>query len=374
MIEFTGERVVPGQVDPDLWNEHFSRYAFAARLTAGKRVLDAGCGTGYGSAVLAKRALSVTGVDVAPEAVAYAREHYGAQNAQFLEGSCSAMPVADSSFDLVVAFEVIEHLEDWQGFLRETRRVLAPGGALVVSTPNRDTYAEFRRLMGPNPFHTHEFGFDEFQSALQAVFPNVHLYLQNHVAGIAFEACTDGPGQPELLEAGRSPDPREASFFLAVCSLSPLPAPTPFVYHPATGNVLREREIHIGKLEIDVEQLRADKQKMVDLFRVQETELEQAHRWSSDLDSQLAAASARIAELQTEVDGKNRWAQDLGAEVDAKGKELLHCIDLLHAAEKTVEERTAWALGLQEKIDRIAASRWMKLAKFLRIGPKLNGE
>jgi len=68
-MEFTGERVIPGQVDPDLLNEHLARYAFAARLARGKRVLDAGCGAGYGSAELVKSALSVVGVDAAADPV-----------------------------------------------------------------------------------------------------------------------------------------------------------------------------------------------------------------------------------------------------------------------------------------------------------------
>ena len=106
-MEFTGERVIPGQVDADLLNEHLARYAFAARQARGKRVLDAGCGAGYGSAELAKSALSVVGVDAASEAAAYAREHYRLPNLHFEQASCSGLPHTDASFDLVVAFEVI---------------------------------------------------------------------------------------------------------------------------------------------------------------------------------------------------------------------------------------------------------------------------
>src|SRR5579864_4749519 len=80
LAEFTGERLVPDQVDVDLFNEHLARYAFAARLAHGKRVLDAGCGTGYGSAELAHTALAVTGADIAAEAIAFAREHYRLPN------------------------------------------------------------------------------------------------------------------------------------------------------------------------------------------------------------------------------------------------------------------------------------------------------
>jgi len=125
-------------------------------------VLDAGCGTGYGCAALSERASSVTGLDISPEAIAHAREHSAAPGVTFLVGSCSAMPLPNAAFDLVISFEVIEHLEDWRAFLLESRRVLAPGGVFLLSTPNRDYYAEARSVSGPNPFHVHEFSFDEF--------------------------------------------------------------------------------------------------------------------------------------------------------------------------------------------------------------------
>src|SRR5215472_2422998 len=103
LAEFTGERVIPGQVDPDLMNEHLARYAFAARLARGKRVLDAGCGTGYGSGELAKTAASVLGVDQSNDAAVFARENYRLPNLHFTQGSVVALPFSDASFDLVVA-------------------------------------------------------------------------------------------------------------------------------------------------------------------------------------------------------------------------------------------------------------------------------
>src|SRR5712675_3481199 len=136
LAEFTGERVIPGKVDADLLNEHMARYAFAARLSRRKQVLDAGCGAGYGSAELARAAAGVLGVDNSAEAVAFARAEYAAPNLRFEEADCLALPPADGSIDLVVAFEVIEHLEDWRGFLLEARRVLAASGQFIVSTPN----------------------------------------------------------------------------------------------------------------------------------------------------------------------------------------------------------------------------------------------
>ena len=94
MAEFTGERVIPGEVDVDLLNEHLARYTFAARLARGKRVLDAGCGAGYGSAELARGAQSVVGVDCAAEAVDFARAHYALPNLDFEQASCAALPLS----------------------------------------------------------------------------------------------------------------------------------------------------------------------------------------------------------------------------------------------------------------------------------------
>jgi SAM-dependent methyltransferase len=239
LAEFTGERVIPGQVDIDLWNEHVARYAFAARFAAGRRVLDVGCGAGYGSAALAESARSVTGVDVSAEALAWARAHYGRDNLEFVEASADALPAPDASVDLVVAFEMIEHLQDWRAFLAEVRRVMAPGASFIVSTPNLAYYTESRGITGPNPFHFHEFEFEEFESELRGVFPHVSMFLENHVAGIGFQpvACTAAP--PHLEAAESRPSPHETHFFVAVCSLAPHDAMPGFVYLPAAANVLR---------------------------------------------------------------------------------------------------------------------------------------
>ena len=159
--------MIPGEVDVDLLNEHMARYTFASRLARGKRVLDAGCGAGYGSAELARAA--GTGGGRGPRAGSHRvrpRPLWRIDNLSFEEASCEALPHAEGSFELVVAFEVIEHLEDWRGFLREARRVLVPNGQLVVSTPNKLYYTESRGPDGANPFHVHEFDFEEFRAEL----------------------------------------------------------------------------------------------------------------------------------------------------------------------------------------------------------------
>ncbi len=234
-------------------NEHMARYTFAARLSRGKRVLDAGCGAGYGSAELALQALSVSGVDVAAEAVEFAREHYQAPNLEFAQGSCTALPYGDACFDLVVAFEVIEHLENWREFLLEARRVMAPGGQFIVSTPNKLYYTESRGAQGANPFHVHEFEFGEFREELCRIFPHVSMFLENHVEGVTFQPHEAGQTVEVRVDAGE-PAPEESHFFVAVCAHRPQIGNPTFVYVPRAGNVLREREHHIALLEQELAQ------------------------------------------------------------------------------------------------------------------------
>lgn len=367
--EFTGERVTPGQVEADLWNEHWSRYLFAARLARGKRVVDAGCGTGYGAAELARTACRVVGVDHSFEAVAYARSRYALPNLSFLVGACEALPLLSASADLIVAFEVIEHLEDWPRFLEELRRVLAPNGQALVSTPNRRYYAEARAAAGPNPYHRHEFDYAEFREALAGFFPYVTIFLQNHSAAVVFSPAGPSSAAETRLEAS-APDPEQAHFFLAVCACAPQTGAPTFVYVPSRANLLHERQLHIARLQAELDELG---RKHVAL----QQELEEHNRWAQDLDRQLEEARGVIASFEQELESKTEWALSLDRELAAKIQELAQCVEALHQTEKTLEERTNWAFDLQRQIralevelSRYQASRWVRLGRRLGLGPE----
>ena len=406
MSEFTGERVIPGQVDVDLLNEHFARYAFAARLARGKRVLDAGCGSGYGAAELAATAESVTGLDCAPEALEFARANYRQPNLRFDEGSCESLPYPDAAFDLIAAFEVIEHLADWRGFLRETRRVLAPGGQLVVSTPNRLYYTESRGAEGANPFHVHEFDFAEFRSELQAIFPHVTMFLENHVEGVTFQPHEAGSTTECRVDSGE-PAADESHFFVAVCAHRRQVGNPTFVYVPRTANLLREREKHIGLLERELatknqwlEKALGEHERLMSEFAAQKTALEKSNQWAEAQDREIQISRRRVVDLQEElereqtaaietiaglerdVDERTRWARTvearLTAEVQRQTADLVKAVEALHQTEKELEDRTAWALRLQKDADHLAqqlalvrGSRWVKLGRKIGLGPAL---
>ena len=146
--EFTGERVIPGQVNDDLWAEHMARYAFAARFARGRRVLDLGCGTGYGTAELAQPRPLRRGHRSCAGSDRLCATRIIRCRTRFLAASATALPFRAASFDLVTAFEVIEHLDDWRALLAEARRVLASDGVFLVSTPNKRYYAESRGAVG----------------------------------------------------------------------------------------------------------------------------------------------------------------------------------------------------------------------------------
>lgn len=379
MPEFTGERVIPGLVDADLLNEHLARYLFAkhfiARMPQPASVLDAGCGSGYGSAELAKTGASVTGADVSGDAVAYAREHFGAQGIRFVEAPCESLPFEPESFDLVTAFEVIEHLERWQELLTEANRVLKPGGVLLVSTPNRDYYTESRGEAGPNPFHVHEFDYPEFQEALKAVFPHVRLWTQNHAGAIVF-----APPAPEgaSIEASGGSDPAGAHFYLAACSRSPIAVNEIFTWTPSSGNVLREREKHIARLTGELRQkdawLRQNIQEHTELLRRHETlgaELKASNNWAAGLNGELKQRIEHIAVLQDDLEKRLEWVHNLEAQIEAARTELTRLQNELAAQqqdaqaaidrlEATVIERTAWAQRVEAEVQQIRSSFWYK--------------
>src|SRR5665213_1336454 len=177
-IEFTGERFIPG-VAGEIEFEHVHRYAFACRHVAGKRVLDAACGEGYGSALLARTAATVAGVDIDGATLAHAAARYASvPNVAFHQASVATLPFADASVDLIASFETIEHLEaaDQPRMLAEFARVLSPRGLLILSAPNRVEYSDKRGYA--NPFHRHEHDRAELDELLGAHFAARRYYHQ----------------------------------------------------------------------------------------------------------------------------------------------------------------------------------------------------
>jgi protein-L-isoaspartate O-methyltransferase len=175
-LPFTGERFIPG-LKGEIWMEHWHRYHFAARWATGRRVLDVACGEGYGSALLARGAAHVTGVDVSEQAIAHAKAAYADRaNLEFVRASCTELPLPDASVDVAITFETIEHIAEQARFLDELARVLKPDGVLVLSCPNKLEYSDKRNYQ--NEFHVKEMYRDELTRMVEARFPQSQWYGQ----------------------------------------------------------------------------------------------------------------------------------------------------------------------------------------------------
>jgi SAM-dependent methyltransferase len=171
------ERIVPDETEPGVVALHRKRYEFALPFCEGKEVLDGACGAGYGSALLATRARRVLGVDRSAEAIAYARTRYRAGNLEFVEDDLLALGVPDGSFDVVCAFETIEHVDDRERYLAEVTRVLRANGVYLVSTPQVQRTTEAPE----NPFHRVEYSGADFEALLRRHFRSVELYGQRRL-------------------------------------------------------------------------------------------------------------------------------------------------------------------------------------------------
>ena len=219
--------MTPGRI----WQDHTARYRFACAYVRGKSVLDIACGTGFGSRILLEGgAARVVGMDIAEDAIRFARDKYGTPGLEFETGDVLRIPSPPNSFERIVSFETIEHVHDQKRALAEMNRVLAPGGVLVISSPNRKlTSPQKNKEDAPaNPFHVTEFTVDEFLGILDGRFEVLKTYGQRGAAKwkqilpLRRLLLRLGPG---LLGPERgSPEPEERRwakdyrYLIAVCS------------------------------------------------------------------------------------------------------------------------------------------------------------
>ncbi len=240
------ERPRPDGPDRVSYHHHLARYRFAFKnMKGGERVLDAGCGTGYGSRLLREKADSVVGIDNSPLAVGYAHEQFAGPGVRFARMDCQRLAFPSSRFDLIVCFEVFEHLENHDDFLNECLRVLGPRGTLILSTPNVVTADLHMKSIGQsNPFHINMLDLSTFRRVLNRHFRDVQMFGQRRRGNRLYSALRAldvfnfrlrllGNGQRERLQqafevpVGEAAVPdhwviersqlRQANQFVAIC-------------------------------------------------------------------------------------------------------------------------------------------------------------
>ena len=164
-----------------LYLKHLKAYDFALKYVQGKSILDVGCGSGYGTALLSKFAFHATGIDISEEAIRYCKKRYKRKNLEFMhvKGSWvrNGLPFKEHSFDVCVSFQVIEHIHprNVERYLLAIKKILKKGGLFIVSTPNsRLRLLPFQKPR--NPFHMKEYDCKELGNLLRGKFSRVEMY------------------------------------------------------------------------------------------------------------------------------------------------------------------------------------------------------
>ncbi len=172
-------RVAPGFAWNELYIHSAKRYLFAGEHVDGMRVLDLGCGVGYGAKLLARRAQTVVAADVDGYPLQYGEMTYPDDRVQRVHiapvSATQGLPFEDAGFDAVVTFEVIEHIpvDQMEAFFAEVARVTRPDGVLILSTPNKNIYIQY-----PDPHHVSLMTLDDFRRLLESRYDQVEVMGQ----------------------------------------------------------------------------------------------------------------------------------------------------------------------------------------------------
>lgn len=170
-------RVSKGRIDPEAKSAHYSRqrslaaYAFTRPYVSGRAVLDAGCGAGHGSAFIAGETKKLVGVDLDLPAVTYSAKSYRLPSLHFLCADLLKLPFPSNTFDIVISFQVVEHLRNLENYFQEVKRVLKQDGTFFLATLNRT-----ETNTGLHPDHTKEYAPEDFCKMVTSFFPAASFY------------------------------------------------------------------------------------------------------------------------------------------------------------------------------------------------------
>ena len=321
-IEFSGERLTShatGQVEI----EHYHRYLLARQFCRGLDVLDVASGEGYGAALIAQVARSVIGVELDHAAVQAARLEFQKPNLKFEQGDARAIPLGNESVDVVVSFETLEHLAEHEQFLLELRRVLRPGGMLIISTPDSSVYSAPGQP--PNLFHVLELTRTEFEALLLKHFANVSVSVQRTLIGSAIAGGGSSTAMQlferrgnTIIEASRCLS--RAPYMVALASETALPT--------------FPNSLYVHRSDLDTDQLVRDTAERAAITAADDAAASRTLAEAAEARAELAGARIDTAEAatraaQTRVDeseSRNIIAQgqiiSLGQEVKAANAAL----------------------------------------------------
>lgn len=372
LIQWTGERYMP-EIRGGIRYEHMHRYAFCCEYVKNKRVLDVACGEGYGSAILASVAKEVIGIDISDNAVVHASNLYQGKfhNITFKQGSAAALPLVDHCVDVVVSFETLEHLLPQEEMLQEIKRVLVPGGLLIISTPDKEAYAKADG--GHNEFHVRELTGDEFRSLVGRHFEKVDFCgqrlatigwiqpdsLSNYSKIVGYSINQQGHVQSSVkLE--------EPVYWIAFCSDVELPEINASIFSDKDDDLfLHERDVlrwasGIDKEREDIQKHAKELQQGLDARLHQlstiENELREERLFNNELLNQINALEEKNEQRASEFEEKAAWAAALDKNLQIeKSRTHIQAIEIERLKfendrlQGQLADRTSWAQRLNSE-------------------------
>lgn len=320
---------------------HLARYLLVKNLCTGKRVLDAACGEGYGSYLMAGwGAERVDGIDISAAAIENAAKVFTHDNLHFIVGDCETLDrrLGHGQYDLVVSFETLEHVSDVQAYLQSLRAVTRDAGTIVISCPNDHWYYGDG---GENVFHRRRLKMAEFKTLTQQVLGPVHSWHEGTFA-IGFSILREGDHLPtsgnqspqELMMSWRSvetsvftpmqaesaPSQDDLSFFVGVWGSQEVPISL-FSGYPVTMNLTRRPLFpKVGQWAIRVDE-------ELERLRARESLLAEAWARVEELNEELSKKEILLHEAWASRDVLNAASQAK----DAKLQEAWQQIDNLQA-------------------------------------------
>ena len=197
VFEMTAERIIPELYRESveqwvLFLKHKYAYEIAQSIIKeGMNVLEIGCGDGYGANMLADSGARITALDIDTPTINFARHKYKKDNLSFDTYNGKDIPFQDHSFDLILSFQVIEHVSDIDSYFHVISQLLKPQGIFLITTPNRS----YRLTEGQhpwNPFHITEYNKESIEKLAQKHLPEFRIYsitADQEVLNIEKERC-----------------------------------------------------------------------------------------------------------------------------------------------------------------------------------------
>lgn len=380
---FMQERYVPGTWSRIAEYEHLPRYLFAREIAQGRKTLDFGCGTGYGTALLAQKAGTVVGIDIDLPALEWAREHHKKSNLSYEQRADFGASLPDKSFELITCFEMIEHVAEaaQREAIKNFSRLITRDGLTIISTPN----PEITKLYGVNQYHIREMNRTEFVELLSEYFPYVEI-LEQFIQPSVLIAPTAAAGQKNTLQhlawSDVAQGGAEPAVYIALCSHAPLPTMESANYVDFRSDFIKQElqaAEQLNRTRFDLlraAEQAASKDVLAELHarNLRTLELEAA---LNSRNSELNTSNLRVNDLEKDLHARNLRTNDLEKELHARNLSSNELESTLHSRNLQVmdleHELTQWKqrFAALEQIEKetqaeLARYNWIrKIDRFL---------